>query len=93
MDPDGTSFGQTGYTQGGVDHWLKSANKILKNRPKQAKKDAAQFATNLADGLDQAQQADCPLLVVVTPANAVAAITAAGAFFADKTPSSSSIRV
>ena len=84
MDADGTELGRSGYIEGGAEHWVQSAGKKLSNRPKPPVVDAVDPAATLADGLERAQQVDCPLMLVVTPAANANAQKATDAVFADK---------
>jgi protein disulfide-isomerase len=84
MDADGAELGRSGYFPGGPEHWIKSAEKSLTQRPKPPAGDTIDVAATLADGLEQAQQVDCPLMLVVTPAANVAAKKAVETAFADK---------
>lgn len=84
MDADGAELGRSGYFPGGPEHWIKSAEKLLGKRPKPPAAEAMGVAATLADGLEQAQQMDCPLMLVVTPAANAAARKATETAFADK---------
>ena len=84
MDAEGTALGSSGYFPGGPEHWIKSADKILGKRSKAPAADVVDEAATLADGLTQAQEMDCPLMLVVTPAANAAAKKATETVFADR---------
>jgi thioredoxin-related protein len=84
MDAEETELGRSGYLEGGVEHWIQSAEKSLSKHPKPPVADTVNESATLADGLERAQQMDCPLLLVVTPATNATAKKATETLFADK---------
>lgn len=61
LSADGAVIGRTGYVQGGVDAWLKSARDILENRPVPG---SVEFAVDIEKTLDFAKRNELYLLVI-----------------------------